>query len=145
MNIFPVYMFDKIELFLYLRITEFVLQNSLIKIYSSMQEFLLTHQWVINIAKHLLIPLTQQSFIKADADTFLTFHQYFTFIQINLTQSCESLKSVQRMLRVLLLLLLLLPLLRHIFTSSKSQICFYVRFGFVHCFICIWEDLPSLD
>ena len=44
-------------------------------------------------------------------------------------------QSVHRMLRVLLLLLLLL--LCHVFTSSQSQICFSVRFRFVHCFICI--------
>ena len=45
--------------------------------------------------------------------------------------------SVHIMLRVLLLLLLLLLLLRQVFTSSQSQICLSVRFGFVHFFICI--------
>ena len=47
--------------------------------------------------------------------------------------------SVHRMLRVLLLLLLLL--LCHVFTSSQSQICVAVRFGFVHCLICICESM----
>ena len=42
-----------------------------------------------------------------------------------------AMQSVHRMLRVLLLLLLLLLLLRHVFTSSQSQICLSVRFGFV--------------
>ena len=49
----------------------------------------------------------------------------------------KLMESVHRMLRVLLLLLLLL--LRHVFTSSQSYICLSVRFGFVHCFICICE------
>ena len=47
--------------------------------------------------------------------------------------------SVHRMLRVLPLLLL-----RQVFTSSQSQICLSVRFGFVHCFICICEILREL-
>ena len=54
--------------------------------------------------------------------------------------------SVHRMLRVLLLLLLLL-LLCHVFTSSQSQICLAVRFGFVHGFICFitgWWELSIL-
>ena len=48
--------------------------------------------------------------------------------------------SVHRILRVLLLLLLLLlRFLCHVFTSSQSQICLSVRFGFVHCFyLCMY-------
>ena len=38
---------------------------------------------------------------------------------------------------MLILLFLLLLLLLQVFTSSQSQICLSVRFGFVHCFICI--------
>ena len=49
--------------------------------------------------------------------------------------------SVHRMLRLLLLLLLLL--LRQVFTSSQSQICWSVRFRFVHFFICHWVSQPG--
>ena len=47
--------------------------------------------------------------------------------------------SVLRMLRVLLLLLLLL--LRHVFTSSQSQICLDVRFGFVGVVVIVFVNI----
>ena len=62
-----------------------------------------------------------------------------TYLSISLRQIVRKFlyePSVHRMLRVLLLLLLLL-LLCQVFTSSQSYICLAVRFGFVHCFICI--------
>ena len=73
-----------------------------------------------------------------DQEISLFFIVYFKLVQ----------KAVHRMLRVLLLLLfllllLLLLLLCHVVTSSQSQICLSVRFGFVHGFICIcWMHTP---
>ena len=55
---------------------------------------------------------------------------------------CKN-KILRVLLLLIILLLLLLLLLCHIFTSSQSQICLSVRFGFVHCFICTcWMHAP---